>query len=261
MMGIYQHFRKHEHPFVDLVLSWKSRVEEMYQRVTTDFLDPREQEIAKTILGKQSDLYYYDFAGGSPNAERKRLIIAPFYEEIKADDFDLVLLESEYASKFVSLSHRHVLGTLMSLGIDRKKTGDIYVLDDTFYLFLTGDMVDFVSLHLTKIKNSSVALKQVDWHEGIESNDEWIKKDYILSSLRLDVFIKEVYQLSRNKAADFIKNDFVKVNHTNVIDPAIQLMEDDLISVRKYGRSKFLHTGNRTRKDNIVVTAAKLKTK
>lgn len=259
-MSVYQHFRSHEHPFVDLVLSWKQEVEEMYQTVMTDFLDPREQQIAQLILGKNNDIYHYKFFGGAENTERKRLIIAPFYETIDEADFDIALLSSSYASKFVSLSHRHVLGTLMSLGIDRKIVGDIYVMENEFYFFITHDMIDFIKLNLTKIKNSSVTIKETDWNETIQSLDEWEKKDVILSSLRLDVYVKEVYNMSRNKAADFVKNEAVKVNHTLVTDPAVQLMEDDLVSVKRYGRSKFLKEGKITRKDNIVVTVAMLKT-
>src|SRR5690625_7764586 len=78
-MSIYQHFRPEEQPFVDLVLGWKDDVETQYKTVLTDFLDPREQLIFESVIGKQSDLNL-TFFGGYDKAERKRAILAPFYE-------------------------------------------------------------------------------------------------------------------------------------------------------------------------------------
>src|SRR5699024_8599986 len=108
-MSIYQHFRKHEHPFVDQVLEWKDQVEITYQKVLTDFLDPREQQIDQLILGTTNDEYMYRFSGGEKETERKRLIIVPFYESIDSADDDIVLLKASYPRKFVSLEHRDVL--------------------------------------------------------------------------------------------------------------------------------------------------------
>lgn len=54
-MSIYQHFRKEEYPFIDQVLQWKDEAEERYSVKLTDFLDPREQDIAQSIIGKDSE--------------------------------------------------------------------------------------------------------------------------------------------------------------------------------------------------------------
>ena len=47
------------------------------------------------------------------------------YYEPKESDFDL--MEIDYPEKFVTLKHQHILGTLMSLGIEREQVGDIIV--------------------------------------------------------------------------------------------------------------------------------------
>ena len=59
--------------------------------------------------------------------KRKRAIISPNYYEPKESDFDLTLMEIDYPEKFVTLKHQHILGTLMSLGIEREQVGDIIV--------------------------------------------------------------------------------------------------------------------------------------
>lgn len=259
MNNIYQHFRQHEHPFVDQVLEWKRLVEERYETVLTDFLDPREQQIVTLILGKNNDVYTYGLYGGFGDLERKRLVLAPFYETITEDVYEVVLLKTTYPSKFVTIEHRDVLGTLMSLGIDRKKTGDLFIDDKHIYIVITKDMVEYIKLNLTKIKHASIQFAEENWRSELVSNDQWIVADYVLSSLRLDAYIKEVYNMSRNKAAGLIRADRVKVNHTDVNQPAIQLIEQDMVSVRGFGRSKLIAAKGKTRKGNTVFSIAKLK--
>ncbi|MGM8214396.1 RNA-binding protein [Bacillaceae bacterium W0354] len=257
-MDLYQHFRPEEHAFVDQVLDYKEQVEHQYKTVLTDFLDPREQVIFQTIIGKQSDLNL-SFFGGYSEAERKRVILAPFYEKIEVQDYSLAILEGNYPSKFVNLSHRDILGTLMSLGIHRKKIGDIIVDDGVFQIIIDQDIEMFLKLHLTKIKKSSIELKNIPSERIITKHIQWLEKEGTVSSLRLDVIIKEIYQLSRQKTQQLIEKELVKVNHRTVNNPSYPVEEGDLISVRKLGRSKVIELLGKTKKDKFRVRLAKLK--
>lgn len=259
-MTIYQHFRKHEHPFVDQVLSCQEQVMRNYIPYETDFLDPREQEIIKSIIGTTNEEVRFKCFGGSELSERKRAIIAPFYEEITEEMFDVVLLEASFQSKFVTLKHRDILGAFTSLGIDRKKIGDILVAEDRFQFFLTSELSEFVSMNLTKIKNTTITLKEKFSNDVLESTDEWIHKQHFVSSMRLDVIVKEIYQLSRKNAVQYIQANRVKVNFTIVDDPALPILEQDLISVRGLGRSKVVDMQGKTKKDKQRLTSARLKT-
>lgn len=259
-MSIYQHFRKHEHPFVDQVLSWKEQVMRNYIAYETDFLDPREQQIVESLIGTTNDEVLFSFFGGETNAERKRAIIAPFYEEISPSDFAVKLLEATYHSKFIELKHRDILGAFMSLGIDRKKVGDIVVAKDRFQLMVAEELLTYIQMNLTQVKQANIILKEIPFANWITSNDQWIERHHTVSSLRLDILVKEIYQLSRKTAVQLIKANRVKVNFTDVDDPALQMMEEDLISVRGYGRSKVLELHGKTRKDKLRLTSARLKT-
>lgn len=55
-MSIYEHFRPDEEVFVDKVLEWKQAAEEYHQVKLTDFLDPRQQQIATMVIGNQGML-------------------------------------------------------------------------------------------------------------------------------------------------------------------------------------------------------------
>src|SRR5699024_10494524 len=126
MMDIYQHFRKEEEPFIDQVLSWKEQVEKSYQYKLTDFLDPREQRVINMLIGEKNTEIKWA-ALPNEHAERKRIILAPFYDEIEEEDFQLSLLEATYPVKFAQIEHKDVMGAFLSLGIERKKLGDIVV--------------------------------------------------------------------------------------------------------------------------------------
>src|SRR5699024_398975 len=104
-------------------------VERTYYPRLTDFLDPREQQIIDMLVGTETDDLQLRQFGGGKYTERKRALIAPFYEPINEESFQLTVLEASYPDKFVSISHRDVMGTFLSLGLKRKKLGDILVKD------------------------------------------------------------------------------------------------------------------------------------
>lgn len=258
-MSIYQHFRKHEHPFVDQVISWKEQVERTYTSYLTDFLDPREQQIVSSIVGSSNEEIKFIFFGGGDETERRRGIIAPFYEEISDKQFEMTLLEGTFDNKFNQLKHRDILGAFMSLGIDRKKIGDIFVADDHFQIIITEELTSYMIMNLQQIKKARINLKERAFSHLIRKQDQWITTNQTVSSLRLDIMVKEIYRMSRKDAVTYIKGNRVKVNHTDIDDPSVQVVAEDLISVRGHGRSKVVEINGVTRKDKIRVTTARLK--
>src|SRR5699024_7438755 len=106
----------------------------------SDFLNPREQQIVESLIGSTNETVQFAFFGGYETSERKRAVIAPYYEVIEQQDFEVTVLGANYPNKFVHLEHPDVLGAFMSLGIDRKKIGDIVVLEDYIQFFITSDL-------------------------------------------------------------------------------------------------------------------------
>lgn len=254
-MEIYQHFRKEEHSFIDQVLAIRDDVEMRYQRKLTDFLNPREQMILRTIMGSDPDLVF-GFSGGAKSTERKRAIIAPEYETIEEEDFKLTLLEATYPEKFITLEHRDVLGAFMSLGIKREKLGDLIVQEGVVHIVAASEISDFIKMNLTGIKKANVAFSEKPMNTLLKSNETWQTKETTVSSLRLDVMTKEIYGMSRKKAGMHIEAGHVKVNHRTVEDTAFQLEEGDLISLRGKGRSRLKEVKGQTKKEKFRVTTA-----
>lgn len=255
-MDIYQHFRKDEQPFIDQVLSWKDDVETMYQSRLTNFLNPREQKIIETLIGKEHDVIHYDFFGGHSYAERKRALIVPFYESLEVDRFQTTVLEAKYHTKFAQIEHPDILGSFLGLGIDRKKIGEIVVSDGIIQIVIASEIAPYVQANFTQIRNTKVNFSEVPHDELRLPKLNWKEKAYTASSLRLDAFISEVYKLSRKISQELISKKYVKVNFKVIEDSKYILNEGDMLSVRGKGRSQLDQINGRTKKDRIRFTAS-----
>lgn len=259
MMELYQHFRKEEEAFIDQILSWKEQVERTYQPKLTNFLDPREQQLVTMLIStKDSDVNLL-FNGGHQFAERKRAVIAPLYEDIQAVDTGLTLLEGHFPDKFIHLSHRDVMGACLSLGLKRQILGDIVVDNGLVQLVVASEIALYVKSHLTKIKHASVKLEERPVNEWNIREPIWLEQETTVSSLRLDVVVKEAYRLSRKEATEYIKKLLVKVNYKLVDDVSFTLQAGDILSLRGKGRSKLVHVRGRSKKDKQKITLARLK--
>ena len=224
---------------------------DQYAPVLTSFLDPRGQYILEVIVGSFEDMKVSYFGGQS--AERKRAIISPSYFEPIEDDFEEVLIQINYPEKFVSIQHQHVLGTLMSLGIEREQVGDILV-GDTIQFVLTKQLESYIMMELTKIKGATVKLDSIPFKDMIQSKENWNIHHSTVSALRLDVVLKEMIRKSRSIAKQLIEKKRVKVNHTLIDSPDFQLQNNDLLSIQGFGRAQIIDIGGKTKKEKVHIT-------
>ncbi|WP_432202665.1 RNA-binding protein [Staphylococcus warneri] len=250
-MDIYQHFRKEEQSLIDILIDKCEQAERHYSPVLTTFLDPRGQYILEVISGSYDDLKVH-FNGG-PRAERQRAVIAPSYYEPDESDFELTLIEIHYPEKFVTIQHQHVLGTLMSLGIDRNQLGDI-IVGERIQFVLTKALESFIMLEFTRVKGATIKLNSIPLEDMIQSEENWKIQSSTVSALRLDVVLKDMIHKSRSIAKQLIEKKRVKVNHTIIDSPDFQLEMNDLLSIQGFGRAQVTDIGGRTKKDKIHIT-------
>ncbi|CAL27714.1 putative RNA-binding protein [Staphylococcus carnosus subsp. carnosus TM300] len=193
-----------------------------------------------------------EFQGGNSDSERKRAMISPEYFSPKDEDFELVLLELEYPEKFATIDHRNVLGTLMSLSIERDQLGDI-VVGDKIQFILTKNIESYIMLELKRIKNVPVKLHEVPMQDMIQSKENWTTHQATVSALRLDVVLKEMIRKSRSIAKQYIEKKLIKVNHTIIERPDFQLESGDLLSIQGHGRARMTEIGPKTKKDKLRI--------
>ncbi|WP_294579935.1 RNA-binding protein [uncultured Thomasclavelia sp.] len=244
-----EHF-KGEEVFVKKVLEYKDQALYKQRLVLTKFLNPYHQSIIHSIIGNQDDLIV-KASGGMANCEMQRVIIAPSFYILEDSDFEIALMKITYAKAFGKLSHRDVLGALMSVGVKRELFGDIYEYEDDFYVAIDKKIYEYVKDNLTKIKRSKVKITLSD--ETIAIEHHYSVKTFIVSSFRLDKVIATLYGIPRSKAASYIRSGFVKVNHKEVEEINYLCNNSDIISLRRHGRVKFVDTKRLTKQNNHVV--------
>jgi RNA-binding protein YlmH len=257
-MDLYQHFRKEEHWFIDQVFEWKRMVEGQYHPKLTHFLDPREQEIVRSIIGRHDDVQVA-FFGGSEFVERKRALLYPSYFHPEEEDFQLTLFSVQYPSKFFTIEHRQVLGALMALGVKREKFGDILIKDQVVQFVVAKEIAPFVQMHLTAVGKATVTLKEEPLSNILLIEERWEGDTLTVSSLRLDAILAQCFRLSRQSVQTLIESGLAKVNWKIVEQAHFECREGDVLSLRGYGRCKLQSIDGKTKKEKWRITVGKAK--
>lgn len=214
------------------------------------FLDLAEQEIVKSKVSKSLNVI---FDGGYEDAEYKRCYISMY----EPKDLKVQKLKIKYNKRFLTLNHRHILGRLMSLGLERSCFGDIVITDNDSYIICKEELADYIIDNVKDLDNNSIELIKCD--DEIQSSCDYELKDIFVSSMRLDNVIANALNISRSKSLEIIKSGFVKINQ-NLTENSSQIVNIcDIISVRKFGRIKIFSNNGKTKSGNIVLQIGRLR--
>lgn len=218
-------------------------------KVFSEFLNMDEQSILA------SEYLPCVTFGGYENAQR---VIAGFGENIDEKDFPITCLKiSPVMQKFSdNLSHRDFLGAIMNLGIKREMLGDIIIKENCGYLFCLDKMSGYIADNLRKVKHTTVKT------ETAGKLPEFLNKlpditHIIVSSVRLDVIVCAVYNLSRSSCSKLFKTDKIFVNAKCNENSSYNVKNGDIVSVRGFGRFIFEEQIRNTKKDRIVIAIRK----
>ncbi|MEG0021903.1 MAG: YlmH/Sll1252 family protein [Bacilli bacterium] len=154
------------------------------------------------------------------------------------------------------LSHKDILGTLFSIGLDNDTIGDIIVHEDYAYITNLTRLNKVLEQNLITIKNKKIKLEKVDSLEVKEEKFEDLT--IIVPSLRLDVVISKLGNFGRNEATKILKDGLVLVNYKEEKTNK-NINYNDIISIRKIGKFIIFSEEKRTKKDNIVINVKKYK--
>lgn len=209
--------------------------------IFTDFLNPSEISL---ILNNERDIDYVEhkFYGGAEQCERQMLRFGSAdmlgYEE----EFPISCVVAEpVAKKFADeLGHRDILGAIMNLGIDRCTIGDIFVKDKTGYIFCVDRIAEYIAENLEKIKHTNVKCR-VEKGNINAIQPELKPMEAVVSSERIDAIISKVYGMSRSQGIEYFREKKVFVNGRVMENNSYVLKENDVVSVRGFG--KFIFDG------------------
>ncbi|HZK33234.1 MAG TPA: YlmH/Sll1252 family protein [Tissierellaceae bacterium] len=215
---------------------------------STDFLDPYERFLAKSILNRFTEVDYFE-NGGISDAERKCINIFPYY--LDKSTINKKIIGLRITGNLQGLSHKDYLGGILNLGIDRSKVGDILLHDDYTDFIIKEELSDFIILNLDRVGDKKVNIEKLTLEELSPVKLKYKEITRVLSSNRLDSYISACYNLSRKNSASLIKSGRVKVNWENIEKTSKEVLKGDMVSVRGYGRSVFHGVEGLTRKDNL----------
>lgn len=213
------------------------RSDRINQPTFSDFLTPYECVRVEECFGRVCTL---SFAGGYDDAERRIAVFGEFDEFCHSYPF---LKLKVYSKNKAVASHRDYLGSVLSLGINRSKIGDILIFDSYAVIFCMEDMADFLIYNLDKVNNNKVIAEPYYEELVFDDNKRFKEEDYTVSSLRLDCVISAFTKKSRTLASEYIKEKRVSVNYTPGENPSMKIASGDVISVRGYGKG-IIYTDN-----------------
>ncbi|MDD4844524.1 MAG: YlmH/Sll1252 family protein [Anaerotignum sp.] len=225
-----------------------------YEVQFSDFMDAARCGRCMERLKNNADLEVLAF-GGVENAERLMLGLAPKQEMISNEHFPISALQiAPKNRKFAQtdLSHRDYLGSILGLGIERGKLGDILVSEDGAVCFVNEEMADYIQTNLEKVSKTAVSVTKPDQAEILAPKRTEIRRQTV-ASLRLDAVLGEALHLSRGKAQTLISSEKVNVNWSVVTSTSYILKTGDMVSARGFGRFLVGEVSGRTKKDRIAL--------
>ena len=204
----------------------------------THFLTEREQVIASRVTVRHDTAAYY---GGYSGAERVMLGMFPVNIPIDLSAFPIFPITISW-HKTTLLSHRDILGSLMSLLITRDSIGDILVGDQKAYVFLNKIAADVACNGLSKMGNVGIRLEAGADISSLPEQQYLILQDTV-SSMRLDAVVAAFMNKSRSASGDLIASGLVQQNALLTTNLSQPVLSGDKISVRGYGKAQIIDKG------------------
>lgn len=215
----------------------------------SNFLSVNEQTILQQ--NKHELDCEYQMSGGYDYAERQMVAFIPdalFYEW----DYPMqcVRVNPSYPKFAEKLSHRDVLGALMSLGIERNTIGDLIVDDTDIFFFAKEEVVPYIVEQLSVIRHTVVNL-QVEEGSQIDYVPHFEEKEAIVTSNRLDAVVAAICNVSRSASLRMIQEGKIFVNGAQSLHNTYYCKQGDILSIRGFGKVRFGETRGVTKKDRI----------
>lgn len=218
------------------------------------FLDEGEQAALLPWLKKQSGVEWMLF-GGFPEAERRLLGVFPEYIAPEGDLFPLTACAFHHR-KERRLTHRDVLGTLLSAGLRRETVGDILCAEGLCVAFLREEIVPFVREQIEKIGGEG-GRWEIGYTGVLPAAHSFVSLRETVASPRLDGILKALLHIPRDEAARLITEGAVQVDHRPASSVSAQLDAPCVLSVRGFGRFALDRLGPVTRKGRLNIEARK----
>ena len=219
----------------------------------SDFLNISEQSILLHI-SKELPPVNFHLTGGNDYAERNLAVFAPqtvYYEqEPPISIIKIAPISPQYAD---SLSHRDFLGAILNLGITRAKIGDLFVKNNTAYVFCISEIAPYILENLSKIRHTLIQCSY-SGEPTEQITPEFRTIQGTIGNIRLDSLIATAFSTSRSSIISYIEAGKVFVNGKLITSNGYTPKTGDIISVRGKGRFVYESLLKTTKKGRNLVS-------
>jgi S4 RNA-binding protein len=222
---------------VIIIYTVEKIVEKVLYSNSTNFVEIKYLNRVKKELKNVKYNIYEPFSGATKIILYNKMPNIKIYEIISNND----------------LRHQDILGTLYSLNISDEMFGDVVIWNNRYFIIILSSIDNYIKSNLTSIRNSKVDLIEKDPYYLRDYKQEYEECIIIVPSIRVDVIVSKIINSSRSNALEKIKNGDIYLNYELLTKPTYMLKENDIFSIRKYGKYKFLGEINRTKKGSLVI--------
>ncbi len=216
----------------------KKNIDKLNRGEPTFFLEPNEiKEVSKYFKKDEFNIF-------KPFEEAEKVIL---YKDTLPKVILFKIITKEV------FRHQDILGSIFSLNIEKCVFGDIIIDDNNYYFYLLESMKDYFLTNFNKIKNNYIELEELDINTLKDYKRKYQELELIIKSERIDTIVSNITNTSRNKVKDKFKNKEVILNYEVLTNPSYLLKEEDIFSIRKYGKFKYIGKIKQTKKNNYIV--------
>ncbi|MBR6405450.1 MAG: hypothetical protein IKS18_04550 [Lachnospiraceae bacterium] len=223
----------------------------------SDFLSLPEQDLVLRSV-REYGLWDYHFEGGSESAERRIIVFGSeasfgYPPELPITVLQIRPVQEKYGEE---LSHRDILGAVMSLQIERSLTGDIIVRGKNAYIFCLQRIADFLAENLTKIRHTDVqCMRCISDVPELRPVLQEVRLN--IASERLDSIVAFLTGISRSHIERLFHEKRVFLNGRIVESLSARPKEGDVITVRGFGKAIYEGISGSSKKGRLYVTLRK----
>jgi len=219
----------------------RKNVDRLYDGLYTNFLDLKYQDKIRSKLKIEYNILM-------PFEEAEKVI---YYSNEKPD-----IILYEIKSNEI-LKHQEIMGSIYSLGLDDTLFGDIVIDNNRYFVYLLSSIEDYFINNFNMVGNKKIVLQKLDIDYLKNYKRKYEEITIISSSQRADTIVSRLTKINRKDLDNKFKNDEIIINCNPIKNNSYLMKENDIFSIRKFGKYKYIGIQKTTKKDNFIIKILK----
>ena len=219
----------------------RKNVDRLYEGLYTNFLDIKYQDKVRAKLKIDYKIY-------KPFMDAEKVIY--YIKDIP----DISLYEIKSSE---TLKHNEIMGSIYSLGLDETLFGDIIIDNNRYYIYLFSLVEEYFLNNFDMVGNKKISLEKKDINYLNNYERKYEEITFVSSSERIDTIVSRLTNINRKDLNDKFKNEEIIVNCSPIKNNSYIMKTNDIFSIRRYGKYKYIGIEKNTKKDNYIIKVLK----